>query len=65
VTLADVEAVVKDFVPPSYPLELELQNLVAVQECTSRELLPEPFQKLERDFVTRRVKELKVLLEER
>lgn len=65
VTVADVEAVVKDFVPPSYPLEIELQNLVAVQECTSRELLPENFQKLERDEVTRRIRELKVLLEER
>lgn len=64
-TAADVEAVVKDFVPPSYPLEIELQNLVAVQECTSRELLPEVFQKLERDEITRRVRELKVLLEER
>lgn len=63
-TAADVEAVVKDFVPPSYPLEIELQNLVAVQECTSRALLPEAFQKLERDYVTRRVKEIKVLLEE-
>ena len=65
VTPADIEAVVRDFVPPSYPLEIELQNLVAVQECTSRELLPEGFQKLERDYVTRRVKELKLLLEER
>lgn len=65
VTPPDVEAVVKDFVPPSYPLEIELQNLVAVQECTSRELLPEVFQKLERDEITRRVRELKVLLEER
>jgi SpoVK/Ycf46/Vps4 family AAA+-type ATPase len=64
-TAADVEAVVRDFVPPSYPLEVELQNLVAVQECTSRELLPEVFQKLEREFVTRRVKEIKLLLEER
>ncbi len=64
-TAADVEAVVKDFVPPSYPLEIELQNLVAVQECTSRELLPAKFQKLERDEVTRRIRELKVLLEER
>jgi len=36
-----------------------------VQECTSRALLPEAFQNLEREFVTRRVKELKVLLEER
>jgi len=65
VTPADVEAVVKDFVPPSYPLEIELQNLVAVQECTSRALLPEAFQKLGRDEVTRRIRELKVLLEER
>jgi SpoVK/Ycf46/Vps4 family AAA+-type ATPase len=65
VTPIDVEAVVKDFVPPSYPLEIELQNLVAVQECTSRELLPEAFRKLERDEVTRRIRELKVLLEER
>lgn len=65
VTAADVEAVIKDFMPPSYPLEVELQNLVAVQECTSRDLLPENFQKLERDFVTRRVKEIKALLEER
>ncbi len=61
----DVSAVVKDFVPPSYPLEIELQNLVAVQECTSRELLPEAFRALERDFVTRRVRELKDLLAER
>ena len=65
VITADVEAVVKDFIPPSYPLEIELQNLVAVQECTSRDLLPEVFKSLERDFVTRRVKEIKVLLEER
>jgi SpoVK/Ycf46/Vps4 family AAA+-type ATPase len=65
VVTGDVEHVVKDFIPPSYPLEIELQNLVAVQECTSRDLLPEVFQKLEREFVTRRVKEIKVLLEER
>jgi SpoVK/Ycf46/Vps4 family AAA+-type ATPase len=65
VITADVEHVVRDFMPPSYPLEIELQNLVAVQECTSRDLLPEVFKSLERDFVTRRVKEIKVLLEER
>lgn len=49
VVTADVEHVVRDFIPPSYPLEVELQNLVAVQECTSRELLPEAFKSLERD----------------
>ncbi len=65
VTEADVDAVLKDFMPPTYPNEIELQNLVAVQECTSRALLPEVFAKLDRDFVTRRIKELKILMEER
>ncbi|MBI3181007.1 MAG: ATP-binding protein [Myxococcales bacterium] len=65
VSQEDVAAVLKDFVPPSYPLEIELQNLAAVQECTSRELLPETFREMPRDQVTRRIRELKVLLEER
>ena len=64
VSVDDVKAVLADFIPPSYPLEIELQNLVAVQECTSRELLPEEFRKMGRDDVTRRVRELKMLLEE-
>jgi len=64
-TEADVRTVVQDFVPPSYPLEIELQNLAAVQECTSRELLPEAYRTMERDFITRRIRELKTLLEER
>jgi SpoVK/Ycf46/Vps4 family AAA+-type ATPase len=62
---ADVDAVLKDFIPPTYPNEIELQNLVAVQECTSRALLPEVFAKMDRDFVTRRIQELKLLMEER
>jgi SpoVK/Ycf46/Vps4 family AAA+-type ATPase len=64
-TEADVRKVVQDFVPPSYPLEIELQNLAAVQECTSRELLPETYRSMERDFITRRIRDLKTLLEER
>lgn len=63
-TVEDLKAVFEDFVPPSYPLEIELQNLVAVQECTSRELLPESFRRLDRDHITRRVRELKLLLEQ-
>jgi len=64
VSVDDVKAVLTDFIPPSYPLEIELQNLVAVQECTSRELLPEQFRNMGRDEITRRVRELKMLLEE-
>jgi len=63
VTADDLQAVLKNFVPPSYPLEIELQNLAAVQECTSRDLLPEAFKSLERDFITRRIRELKLLIE--
>ncbi|HLT28581.1 MAG TPA: AAA family ATPase [Myxococcaceae bacterium] len=65
VTEQDLADVLEDFVPPSYPLEVELQNLVAVQECTSRSLLPEQYRGMERDAISRRVQELKVLLEER
>jgi hypothetical protein len=64
-TEEDIRSVVADFVPPSYPLEIELQNLAAVQECTSRALLPEIYRSMERDTVTRRIRELKLLLEER
>jgi SpoVK/Ycf46/Vps4 family AAA+-type ATPase len=63
-TSEDLTKVLSDFVPPSYPLEVELQNLVAVQECTSRELLPPQFREMPREQITRRVRELKALLEE-
>lgn len=59
----DLTEVLRDFIPPSYPLEIELQNLAAVQECTSRDLLPETFRKLERGFVSQRIRELKAMLE--
>ena len=61
----DVRNVFADFVPPSYPLEVELQNLVAVQECTSRALLPPQYRDMDRAEITRRVRELKAQLEER
>src|SRR3954453_7276390 len=60
----DLAKTFADFIPPSYPLEVELQTLVAVSECTSRELLPESFRRKPRDEVTRRIRELKVLLSE-
>lgn len=58
----DLAAVIADFVPPSYPLEIELQNLVAVLECTSRELVPPAFRTLERTAITERVQELQLRL---
>ena len=64
VTKEDLAQTFADFVPPSYPLEVELQTLVAVAECTSRELLPESYRQKPRDEVTRRIRELKLLLSE-
>jgi SpoVK/Ycf46/Vps4 family AAA+-type ATPase len=64
VTSVDLRETFDDFVPPSYPLEVELQTLVAVAECTSRDLLPESYRQKPRDDVTRRIRELKLLLSE-
>jgi AAA+ superfamily predicted ATPase len=51
-----------DFIPATSPLERELQILVAVQECTSREVLPESYRAMERETVLARVNELRGLL---
>ena len=64
VTAEDLRETFADFVPPSYPLEVELQTLVAISECTSRELLPDSYRQKPRDEVTRRIRELKILLSE-
>jgi SpoVK/Ycf46/Vps4 family AAA+-type ATPase len=52
---ADLKQALDDFIPPSYPDEIELQNMVAVLECTSRSMLPERYRLLDREDITRRV----------
>jgi len=64
VSADDLRETFADFLPPSYPLEVELQTLVAIAECTSRELLPESYRQKPREEVTRRIRELKILLSE-
>jgi AAA+ superfamily predicted ATPase len=54
----DLKAALEDFIPPSYPTEIELQNLVAFLECTSKSLLPEKYQHMDRGEATRRAAEL-------
>ncbi|HHP7237780.1 ATP-binding protein [Longibacter sp.] len=51
---------VNDFIPPTYPTEVELQKLAAVLECTSRDLLPATYRDMDRADVVRRVKELQM-----
>jgi len=57
----DLKAALEDFIPPSYPTEIELQNLVAVLECTSKNLLPDKYRQMDRSEVVRRVNELAAL----
>jgi len=54
----DLEAALDDFIPPYYPTEIDLQNLVAVLECTSKSLLPKQYRDLERAELIRRTNEL-------
>lgn len=61
VDVDDLKAALEDFIPPSYPTEIELQNLVAVLECTSRNLLPEKYRDMDRAEVIRRANELAAL----
>jgi AAA+ superfamily predicted ATPase len=60
----DVKAALEDFIPPSYPTEIEMQNLAAVLECTSRSLLPAKYREMNRADVARRAKELALLIRE-
>lgn len=46
---------IQDFQPPSYPLEIEYQRLLAAQECTSRALLPADLGGIPSEEITRRI----------
>ena len=54
-----LQEAVDDFIPPTYPAEVELQTLAAVTECTSRALLPERYRSMSREAIALRLEELK------
>src|SRR5205809_6273122 len=53
---------IRDFQPPSYPLELEYQRLIAAFECTSRQLLPADVAALSPEAIGTRLAELRAAL---
>jgi len=61
----DMEEAMSDFVPSANTHEVELQNLVAVLECTSKEMIPTRFQRMQRNKIMNDIQELKALLGER
>ncbi len=63
VTPALLQETVNDFIPPTYPTEVELQQLAAVLECTSRDLLPERFRSMKRSEVVERLEQLKRMVD--
>lgn len=62
VSLEILEETFHDFLPPTYPEEIELQTLMAVKECTSRELLPDRFRNYDREILAARIDELKMVV---
>jgi hypothetical protein len=59
VTPEILDRVLDDFMPPTYPEEIELQTLTAVVECTSKALLPERYRSMSREKVFKQVEKLK------
>ena len=62
-TPAMLDQVFDDFLPPTYPDEVELQTMAAIAECTSKALLPDRYQKINRNRILNRIKELKADIE--
>lgn len=56
---AILDLALNDFIPPTYPEEVELQTLNAVIECTSKELLPERYREMDRNEILAKIEELK------
>ncbi|MGE0361178.1 MAG: ATP-binding protein [Vicinamibacterales bacterium] len=61
-TLEVLKQAFDDFIPATSQLEREMQILAAVQECTSREVLPTPYREMDRNEVFARLNELRALL---
>ncbi|MEX0609853.1 MAG: AAA family ATPase [Balneolaceae bacterium] len=59
VTPEMLDLALSDFLPPTYPEEVELQTLSAVIECTSKELLPERYREMDRNEILATIDELK------
>ncbi|MEL6675905.1 MAG: AAA family ATPase [Bacteroidota bacterium] len=54
-----IAQVFNDFLPPTYPEEIELMTYSAVLECTSKELLPPKYREMTRQEVLEAVEDLK------
>ena len=57
-----IKNIFEDFIPTNDPESIELQNLAAVIECTSRNLLPARYAEMDRSEIRRKFDELRGLV---
>lgn len=62
VTPEVLKEVVAEFLPPSYPEQIEYQNLVATRECTIRSMLPDKYRQMDQGEIQREIKRLALYL---
>jgi len=65
VTKDDLLKTIQDFIPASYPYEIELQNLVASIESTSKEMVPKKYREMSRQKLLSNIIEIKQMLGEK
>ena len=65
ITKDDLLKTIQDFIPAAYPYEIELQNLVASIECTSKEMVPKKYRDMSRQKLLSEIMEIKQMLGER
>jgi AAA+ superfamily predicted ATPase len=58
-----LDEALEDFLPPTYPEEVELQTLCAVIECTSKELLPAKYARMDRGEIMDRIDQLRLRIQ--
>lgn len=56
---------ISNFIPPVYPHEVELQNLVSVLECTHKEMIPQKYINMPKTKIAESISQIKVILGER
>jgi hypothetical protein len=60
----DIEDALENFVPPSYPYEMELQTLTALLDCVSPQMAPSYLRRISRAQLLKDIGELKALVGE-
>ena len=65
ITEKHIREAASSFIPPVYPYEVELQNLVAVLEGTNAEMIPKRYLDMPKSKIAETIREIKLILNER